>query len=44
LIADDGVRPDPYLALNREESDTIAQKCESLISERGWGFWAAEIK
>jgi ribosomal-protein-alanine N-acetyltransferase len=30
--------------LNREESDAIAQKCESLISERGWGFWATEIK
>ena len=30
--------------LNREESDAMAQRCELLISERGWGFWATEIK
>lgn len=30
--------------LNREESDAMARKCKSLISERGWGFWAVEIK
>jgi len=30
--------------LNREESDAIAQMCESFILERGWGFWATEIK
>lgn len=30
--------------LNREESDNIAKKCRSLISENGWGFWATELK
>lgn len=26
------------------ESDAMADHCESLIQERGWGFWAAELK
>lgn len=26
------------------ESDAIADRCESLISERGWGVWAVELK
>jgi RimJ/RimL family protein N-acetyltransferase len=30
-------------ALDRAESDSIAQVFELLISERGWGFWAAEL-
>lgn len=30
--------------LNSDESDAMAQKCESLISAKGWGFWATEIK
>ncbi len=30
--------------LSREESDAMAQKCKALISERGWGFWAVELK
>jgi RimJ/RimL family protein N-acetyltransferase len=30
--------------LTREESDTMADRCEALISERGWGFWAVEIR
>jgi ribosomal-protein-alanine N-acetyltransferase len=30
--------------LSREESDEVARKCKSLISERGWGFWAVELK
>lgn len=30
--------------LTRTESDAIADRCESLIRERGWGFWAAELK
>ncbi len=30
--------------LNRKESDAIAEKCKSLISENGWGFWALELK
>lgn len=30
--------------LNRKESDEVAQGCQSLISEKGWGFWAAQLK
>jgi RimJ/RimL family protein N-acetyltransferase len=30
--------------LTREQSDAIAESCEQLIAERGWGAWAAEIK
>ncbi len=30
--------------LSRAESDMTADRCESLIHERGWGFWAAELK
>ncbi|MGV8894153.1 MAG: GNAT family N-acetyltransferase [Burkholderiaceae bacterium] len=30
--------------LTRAESDAIADRCQSLIEERGWGFWAAECK
>ena len=30
--------------LTREERDRMADKCHSLITERGWGFWAAELK
>ncbi len=30
--------------LTRAESDAIADRCESLIRERGWGFWATELK
>ncbi|RFC31343.1 MAG: Acetyltransferase (GNAT) domain-containing protein [Candidatus Nitrotoga sp. MKT] len=30
--------------LTRTESDAIADCCEALIRERGWGFWAAELK
>jgi RimJ/RimL family protein N-acetyltransferase len=29
--------------LEREESDALAGRCQSLIAERGWGFWAVEI-
>ena len=28
--------------LTRAASDAVADRCESLIRERGWGFWAAE--
>lgn len=28
--------------LNRQESDAMADKCEMLIAERGWGVWAVE--
>lgn len=30
--------------LTREESDAVADHCEHLIVERGWGAWATEIK
>lgn len=30
--------------LTQTESDAFAVRCQSLIAERGWGFWAVEIK
>lgn len=30
--------------LDRETSDAMADRCQALITERGWGFWAAELK
>jgi RimJ/RimL family protein N-acetyltransferase len=27
-----------------EESDAMAARCEQLIAQRQWGFWAAEVK
>ena len=30
--------------LSRAESDAIADRCQSLIAERGWGFWAVESR
>jgi RimJ/RimL family protein N-acetyltransferase len=30
--------------LTREESDALADRCERLIAELGWGAWATEIK
>ncbi|MBT0961546.1 GNAT family N-acetyltransferase [Denitromonas sp. IR12] len=30
--------------LSRAGSDALAERCESLIAERGWGFWAVELK
>jgi RimJ/RimL family protein N-acetyltransferase len=30
--------------LDRATSDAMADYCERLIAERGWGFWAAELK
>ncbi len=30
--------------LTREKSDAMADYCERLIAERGWGVWAIEIK
>jgi RimJ/RimL family protein N-acetyltransferase len=29
--------------LDRAASDSIAARCQSLIAERGWGFWAVEL-
>jgi len=28
--------------LSKSESDAAADRCEALIAERGWGFWAAQ--
>lgn len=30
--------------LSRVQSDAMAERCEALIEERGWGFWAVELK
>lgn len=30
--------------LPRADSDALAERCEALIAERGWGFWATEAK
>lgn len=30
--------------LTREKSDAMADFCERLIAERGWGAWAIEVK
>lgn len=30
--------------LNRAQSDAMADRCQSLIAERGWGLWAVETK
>lgn len=33
--------PEP---LSRTQSDAMADRCESLIEQHGWGFWAVELK
>ena len=30
--------------LDRAASDALADRCQSLIAERGWGFWVVETK
>lgn len=30
--------------LNRIESDAMADRCQALIAERGWGLWAVETR
>ena len=30
--------------LSRKESDELAERCRSLIMQRGWGLWATELK
>jgi RimJ/RimL family protein N-acetyltransferase len=30
--------------LTREESDELADYCERVVAERGWGAWATQIK
>lgn len=44
LNADPGVMEFFPARLTRAESDAMADRCEALIRERGWGFWAAELK
>ncbi|MCM1981942.1 GNAT family N-acetyltransferase [Lyngbya confervoides] len=29
--------------LTRQESDALADRCERLMTVRGWGFWAVEL-
>lgn len=31
-------------SLSTAESDALAARCQALIAERGWSFWAAELK
>lgn len=31
-------------SLTRDESDALADRCERLIAQRGWGAWATEIR
>ena len=33
--------PEP---LSQEQSNKLARRCESLITQNGWGFWAVELK
>jgi RimJ/RimL family protein N-acetyltransferase len=44
LNADPAVMTHFPAQLTREESDALADRCEHLIAERGWGAWATEIK
>jgi RimJ/RimL family protein N-acetyltransferase len=30
--------------LDKKESEAVALKCQGLIEDRGWGFWAVELK
>jgi RimJ/RimL family protein N-acetyltransferase len=30
--------------LSRSESDVLAERLQSAIAQRGWGFWAVEVK
>ena len=30
--------------LTREQSDALADRCESFINDHGWGLWAVELK
>lgn len=30
--------------LSRDESDDVARRIQASIEERGWGFWAVEVK
>jgi len=30
--------------LSRDQSDAMAERCQHLIAEHGWGFWAVETR
>ena len=30
--------------LSRQESYQMAKKCQQLIEDKGWGFWAVSLK
>ena len=42
MCADEEVMKYFTSPLSMQESDQMAQRCQALIAERGWGFWAAE--
>lgn len=42
LNADPEVMAHFPAVLSRAESDALADRCEALIAQRGWGFWAVE--
>lgn len=44
LNADPRVMEFSPARLSRAESDSMANRCEGLITERGWGFWAVETR
>jgi len=44
LNADPKVMEFFFTPLDRVASDAMADRCQALIAERGWGFWAAELK
>lgn len=44
LNADPEVMAHFPMTLDRAASDALAMRCQSLIEQQGWGFWAAEIK
>lgn len=44
MVADPAVMRYFPAPLSRAQSDAMADKCEALIAERGWGIWAVERK
>jgi RimJ/RimL family protein N-acetyltransferase len=43
LNADQRVMEFFHAPLDRAASDAMADRCQGLIAERGWGFWAVEL-
>lgn len=44
LNADPKVMEFSPTPLDRSASDVMADRCQTLIAERGWGFWAVELR